>query len=235
MRIKKDMRISKTLFVLLMLVTFGLHGQKKDWIVLFDGKSTDKLRGYQMDSFPTSCWQIRDHALVAKAGVPNIDLVTKEPFKNFELEFDWKTSKAGNSGVFFHVREVSGHEPGNGNSPNWLNNFEMQIQDDIDFPDKEPKRSAGSLYDLMAPENKTLKPVGEYNHMKLVVNGSHVEHWLNGTKVVAYEVGSKKMNELIHNSKFKENPEFGKSEDGLIMFQHHGQEVSFKNIRIRRL
>ena len=229
------MRISTRLIVLLTLVTFSLQAQKNDWIVLFDGKSTAKLRGYQMDSFPTSCWQIRDHALVAKTGVPNIDFVTKESFRNFELEFDWKTSKAGNSGVFYHVKELSTHESGNGNSPNWLNNFEMQIQDDVDFPDKEPKRSAGSLYDLIAPQNKTLKPVGEYNHMKLVVNGGHVEHWLNGTRVVEYEVGSKKLNDLLHDSKFKDNPQFGKSDDGLIMFQHHGQEVSFRNIRIRRL
>ena len=229
------MRIQKILFILLVLITGRLHAQSKDWIVLFDGKSTAMLRGYKIDSFPTSCWQIRDQALVAKTGVPNIDLVTKESFKNFELEFDWKTSKGGNSGVFFHVQEISGHESGNGNSPNWLNNFEMQIQDDVDFPDKEPKRSAGSLYDLIAPQHKTVKPVGEYNHMKLVVNGNHVEHWLNGTKVVSYEIGSQKLNDLIHNSKFKDNSDFGKSTDGLIMFQHHGQEVSFKNIRIRHL
>ena len=229
------MRAFKNSFILLVLMTAGAYAQTKDWIVLFDGKSTAMLRGYKMDSFPTSCWEIRDYALVAKAGVPNIDLVTKESFKNFELEFDWQTSKGGNGGIFFNVREISSHESGNGNSPNWLNNFEMQIQDDVDFPDKEPKRSAGALYDLIAPQNKTLRPVGEYNHMRLVVDGNHVEHWLNGTKVVSYDIGSPKMNDLIRASKFKDNLNFGKSVDGLIMFQHHGQEVGFKNIRIRRL
>jgi len=228
------MRTLKISFILVMLMASGVRAQGKDWIVLFDGKSTAMLRGYGLDSFPSS-WEIRDHALVARKDVPNIDFVTKESFKNFELEFDWKTSKGGNSGVFFHVLEISSHESGNGNSPNWLNNFEMQIQDDIDFPDKEPRRSAGSLYDLIAPQNKTLKPVGDYNHMKLIVDGNHVEHWLNGTKVVTYGIGSPTMNDLIRASKFKDNPGFGKSVDGVIMFQHHGQEVWFKNIRIRRL
>jgi hypothetical protein len=111
----------------------------------------------------------------------------------------------------------------------------MQIQDDVDFPDKEPKRSAGSLYDLIAPQHKKLKPGGEYNEMKLVVNHNHVEHWLNGVKIVAYEIGSDALNRLIHASKFKDNPDFGKSTDGLIMFQHHGQKVWFRNIKIKKL
>jgi len=229
------MRAVKISFVLFTLMIVSAHGQGKDWIVLFDGNSTTMLRGYKMDSFPLSCWEIRDNSLVTKTDAPNIDIVTKESFKNFELEFDWKISKGGNSGVFFHVLEISKHESANGNSPNWLNNFEMQIQDDIDFPDKEPKRSAGSLYDLIAPQHKTLKPVGEYNHMKLIVNGNHVEHWLNGTRVVMYDIESQQMNGLLRASKFRDNPGFGKSVDGVIMFQHHGQEVWFKNIRVRRL
>lgn len=209
--------------------------QKGKWIVLFDGGSTDKLRGYGMQGFPDQAWKVEDGALVTQIGVPNIDLVTKEAFKNFELEFDWKVSKAGNSGVFFHMQESLQHESGNGNSPNWLDNFEMQILDDINFNDTAAIRSAGSLYDLIAPHNKQLKPVGEYNQAKLIVNGNHVEHWLNGNKVVEYDMGSEKMNGLLKKSKFKNNPNYGKSPDGLIMFQHHGQEVWFKNIRVRRL
>ena len=89
--------------------------------------------------------------------------------------------------------------------------------------------------DLIIPKNKHLKPVGEYNTAKLIVRGNHVEHWLNGTKVVTYEMGSHEMNTLLKESKFKDNPGYGKSPNGLIMFQHHGQKVWFKNIRVRRL
>jgi len=211
------------------------NAQKDKWIVLFDGKSTDKLRGYAMDKFPDSAWKVEDGALVTLTGVPNIDLVTKDEFKNFELAFEWKTSVGGNSGVFFHVRENIKHESGNGNSPNWLDNFEMQILDDIGFNDTAAIRSAGSLYDLIIPVNKKLKPVGEYNDMKLVVNHGHVEHWLNGAKVVEYDLGSERIKELIAKSKYKNNPKFAKTTNGHIMFQHHGQQVWFKDIKLREL
>jgi Domain of Unknown Function (DUF1080) len=219
---------------LILIATSASRAQGSEWTILFDGSSTDKLRGYNMKSFPDS-WKVEDGALVTLTGVSNVDLVTKESFKDFELEFEWKVSIAGNSGVFFHMQETLSHEPGNGNSPNWLDNFEMQILDDINFNDKDPKRSAGSLYDLITPQQKQLKPVGEYNLAKLIVKANHVEHWLNGMKVLEYEMGSDGMNKLLKESKFKNNPNYGKSPDGLIMFQHHGQQVWFKNIRIKKL
>ena len=221
--------------VFFVCVTTGCMAQKGGWIVLFDGGSTDRLRGYGMPGFPGQAWKVEDGALVTQTGVPNVDLVTKEAYKNFELEFDWKVSKAGNSGVFFHMQESLKQESGNGNSPNWLDNFEMQILDDINFNDTAAIRSAGSLYDLIVPQHKQLKPVGEYNHAKLIVNANHVEHWLNGNKVVEYDMDSEKMTTLLKQSKFNNNPNYGKSPDGLIMFQHHGQQVWFKNIRVRRL
>lgn len=217
------------------LMTTARAQKNAQWVALFDGKSTSQLRGYMMDTFPTQAWKIEDGALVAQTGVPNIDLVTKYNYQNFELTFDWKVSKAGNSGVFYHLQETASHESGNGNSPNWLDNFEMQLLDDIDFNDKEPIRSAGSLYDLIAPVQKQLKPVGDYNQARLVVNHNHVEHWLNGTKVVEYEIGSPKLNQLISESKYKDNPQFAKSTDGHLMFQHHGQKVWLKNIKVRKL
>ncbi len=204
------------------------------WKYLFNGKSVANLRGYKMDTFPIQAWKVENGALVAQPDVPNVDLVTKDTYTNFDLTFDWKVSKAGNSGVFYNVQETASHESGNGNSPNWLDNFEMQLLDDIDFNDKEPKRSAGSLYDLIAPENKHLKPVGEYNTARLLVKNGHVEHWLNGVKVVEYEVGSQNLNELIRNSKYKDNPKFAKATTGHLMFQHHGQKVWLKNIRVKR-
>jgi len=221
--------------VSLIFFTAVCTAQKSKWIILFDGRLTDKFRGYNMQSFPDSAWKVEDGALVTQTGVPNIDLVTKDAYKNFELDLDWKVSQGGNSGVFFHMKESLTHQSGNGNSPNWLDNYEMQILDDIGFNDTAAIRSAGSLYDLIVPRNKHLKPVGEYNHARLIVKGHHVEHWLNREKVVEYEMGSPEMNKLLKESKFNSNPNYGKSPDGLIMLQHHGQKVWFKNIRVRRL
>ena len=111
----------------------------------------------------------------------------------------------------------------------------MQILDDIGFNDTAAIRSAGSLYDLIAPVGKVLKPVGQYNESRLIVDHGHVEHWLNGVKVVEYDLGSATLKELISKSKFKNNPNFAQSTDGYIMFQHHGQKVWLKNIKVRTL
>ena len=230
--------MKKYIFYCFCLMTFTpaiCKAQQGKWIVLFDGSSTDKLRGYNMPGFPDQAWKVEKRALVAQTGVPNIDLVTKEKYKDFELEFEWAVSPAGNSGVFYHVQESVQHESGNGNSPNWLNNFEMQILDDINFNDTAAIRSAGSLYDLIPPQHKKLKPIGEYNQARLIVKGNHVEHWINGIKVVEYENGSKEMTKMLAASKFKNNPDYGKSTNGLIMFQHHGQKVWLRNIKIRIL
>jgi len=224
------------LYCIIALTSLPFAGMAQgNWIVLFDGHSTDKLRGYGMSTFPDQAWKVENGALVAQTGVPNVDLVTKDEYKDFELELEWAVTPAGNSGVFYHVQENLTHESGNGNSPNWLDNFEMQILDDINFNDKAPIRSAGSLYDLIIPTNKTLKPIGEYNTAKLIVKGNHVEHWLNGKKIVEYENGSPEMNKLLAQSKFKNNPKYGKQTNGHIMIQHHGQKVMFKNIRVRKL
>jgi 3-keto-disaccharide hydrolase len=225
-------------YLLVFVISFcvaGISQAQSKWITLFDGHPTDLLRGYGMPGFPDQAWKIEDSALVAQTGTPNIDLVTKDEYKNFELELEWKVSPAGNSGVFYHVHENLAHQSGNGNSPNWLDNFEMQILDDIHFNDTAAIRSAGSLYDLIIPVNKHLKPVGEYNEAKLIVNGNHVEHWLNGYKVVEYEIGSPEMTRLLAESKFKNNPGYGTSPNGLIMFQHHGQKVWLRKIKIRVL
>lgn len=203
--------------------------------VIFDGKSTDKLRAYQKPDFPKDYWTVVDGALKTVPSKNNVDLVTKDQYKNFELQLEWKTSVGGNSGVFYHVQEDQHMEGGNGNSPNWLNNFEMQLLDDIGFADKDPKRSFGSLYDLIEPKNKVVKPVGEYNTVKLIVNGNDVQHWINGKKVVEYTLKSPELNALVKGSKYKDIVGFAKYDEGHIQFQHHGQEVWFKDIKIRRL
>jgi hypothetical protein len=218
-----------------LFLTLSGHAQKGKWITLFDGRSVAKLRGYRMDSFPSQAWKVEDGALVALTDVPNIDFLTRDTYKNFELDLDWAVSTGGNSGVFYYVVESSAHESHNGNSPNWLDNPEMQLLDDIGFNDHAEIRSAGSLYDLIAPQNKKLKPVGEFNSSRLIVDHGHVEHWLNGVKVVGYDLGSAQLKELISKSKFKDNPKFAQSQDGHLMFQHHGQKVWLKNIRVKPL
>src|SRR3569833_184952 len=224
----------KKIFTLLSLFIFcasvSVSGQTDHrWHYLFNGKGINDLRGYKMDTFPDA-WKVEDGALVAQRNVPNIDLVSKETYTNFDLTLEWAMTKAGNSGIFYNVQENSAHESGNGNSPNWLDNFEFQLLDDIDFNDHEPRRSAGSLYDLITPVNKHLKPVGEFNTARLLVDHGHVEQWVNGAKVVEYELGSKELNELIAKSKYRDNPNFAKSTSGHIMFQHHGQRVMLRNI-----
>ncbi|RYY12245.1 MAG: DUF1080 domain-containing protein, partial [Chitinophagaceae bacterium] len=102
----------------LLLIADVAIAQPGKWETLFDGGSTSKFRGYQMDGFPGKAWKVENGALVTQTGVPNIDLVTKETYKNFELVFDWKVSKAGNSGIFFHMKETLAHQSDNGNSPN---------------------------------------------------------------------------------------------------------------------
>lgn len=209
--------------------------EESNWVTLFDGTSTDAFRGYGIEAFPQGVWVVENGALVTNPDTANRDLITKNRYKNFELEYEWAVDTAANSGVFFHVQENLAMEAGNGNSPNWLDNFEIQILDDINFYDTLAVRSAGSLYDLIKPVNKKLKPIGAFNQARLIHNSGHVEHWLNGNKVLEFEIESPEMKALLTGSKFKENPGYHSDKEGHIMFQHHGQRVYFRNIKVRGL
>ncbi len=222
------------LSLICMLSVYSVQAEPK-WIVLFDGQDTSLLRGYRMETFPANAWAIEDGTLATLSDVDNVDIVTRDTFESFELVYDWKVSKAGNSGLFFHVKELNDMESGNGNSPNWLNDFEIQIQDDVNFYDKDPERSAGSLYDLIAPASRAVRPWGEFNEARLVVDNGRVTHYLNGVKVLDFTIGSDELKRKIKDSKFKDNPIFGQSREGHIMFQHHGEKVWFRNIKVRRL
>ncbi|MBI3418092.1 MAG: DUF1080 domain-containing protein [Verrucomicrobia bacterium] len=230
------MPLSTRLFLALALLAvlcssgcISLNGQPanhSEWQVLFDGKSTDKFRGFKKDSFPDS-WKIEQGTLKTVPG-NGTDIITKEQFDNFELQLEWKISPGGNSGVIYRVSEAFA-EP-------WHTGPEMQVLDDDKHADgKNPLTTASSLYALMAATNKKLKPVGEWNQARLMVNGNHVEHWLNGAKVVEYELGSEKLNALIAKSKFADKPRFAKEAKGHIGLQHHHDEVWYRNIKIRRL
>lgn len=228
----------KKIYLILFLAccTIASSGQTPGkWITLFDGKSADGLRGYKMDKFPDGVWVIKDGTLQTIPKVKNVDLVTKEQFGNFELELEWAVDTAANSGIFFHLQEDKAMVSNNGNSPNWLDNFEIQILDDKYFNDTAAVRSAGSLYDLIRPMNKKLMPIGQFNKARLIQKDGHVEYWLNGAKVLDFEMGSQAVRELLIRSKYSKNPRFQAYKEGHIMLQHHGQRAYFKNVRVRRI
>lgn len=220
-----------------------------DWEILFDGKSTDKWRAFKGDSFPDKGWKVENGALKTIPGGEVVDLITKEKYGNFEFELEWKISPGGNSGIIYLVSEDF--------PQTWNTGPEYQVLDDAKHADgKKPQTSAGAVYALIAPTNKTLMPVGEWNTARIVVKrkpvpvatdlpaventarvetGSHVEHWLNGKKVAEYDTDSPQFKELIAASKFKDKPRFAKETSGHIALQNHHDEVWYRNIRIRRL
>ncbi len=204
---------------------------KPKWQVLFDGKSTDAWRGFRRDYFPSKCWAIENGSLKTIAGcdeADRIDLITKGKYQNFELELEWRVAPGGNSGVIYLTSEDE--------DQTWKTGPEMQVLDDAKHPDgKDPKTSAGALYGLIAPVNKVLKPVGRWNKVRLIVHNGHVEHWLNGDRVLAYDLGSDQLKQLIAASKFKEFPRYAQNGEGFVALQHHGEEVWYRKIRIRSL
>lgn len=197
----------------------------RGWIVLFDGESTAALRGYGEDEFPTS-WVTAGGELHALPGA-GVDLITRELFADFELEFEWRVSRGGNSGVLYRVAESDG--------PAWTSGPEYQILDDGGHPDGgDPSTSSAALYGLIAPTtDRRLEPVGSFNAGRIVVRDGHVEHWLNGRLVVAYDWNGPTVRSRIAASKFRDATGFMAADVGGVVLQHHGEEVWFRNVRIR--
>jgi 3-keto-disaccharide hydrolase len=203
--------------------------QRKDgWKLLFDGKTLDGWRGWKQPG-PPDGWKVVDGALtrVAKAG----DLITVDQYGSFDFTFEWRIAKNGNSGVFFHVAEA----------PDLPNTFttgpEYQLIDNDGHPDAKngPDRLAGGNYALHPPVNATPKPIGEWNASRILVNGPRVEHWLNGLKVVEYELWSADWKDRVQKSKFKAMPRYGLEKTGHIALQDHGDEVAFRALKIKVL
>ena len=193
--------------------------------VLFDGTSTDAWRGFKRDAFPAKGWAVENGTLHPIVGGDRVDLVTKDQYKDFDLELEWKVGPMGNSGIMYDVSET---EP-----ETYYTGPEMQVLDDVGHKDgKDSKTSAGSLYALIARSKEVVKPVGEWNKARIVKKGAHVEHWLNGTKIVEYELGSPALAALIADSKFKDWKRFAKEGQGHIVLQHHGDPAWFRNVRI---
>jgi len=195
------------------------------WRTLFDGVTLDGWRSLKSDK-PGTGWRVEGGALVTvgKAG----DLVTIDEFGDFELSLEWKISPGGNSGVIYRV--------GLAENATFRTGPEYQVLDNQKAEDnKLPSHLAGSLYDLVAPPKDVTKPVGEWNAARIVVRGWHVEHWLNGEKVVDADLGTPEGRALIAGSKFKTMPKFATLARGHIALQDHGDVVSYRAIRIREL
>ena len=208
------------------------------WRLLFDGKTLEGWRGFHSDKVPAS-WTVEDGCIkkVSEEGEASRsggDLITADQFDNFEFSIEWKLSKGANSGIKYLISESL---PPTGRSGV---GFEYQVLDDENHPDAKAgiagNRTAGSLYDLIAAsKDKKLKPVGEFNHTRIIVKGNHIEHWLNDVKVVEFERGGEKLKEHIAESKFKNTKGFGEIAKGHILLQDHGNAVWYRNIKIRAL
>lgn len=193
--------------------------------LLFDGRTTAGWRGFRRDAAPSG-WQVVDGALtrVASGG----DLMTIEQFENFELRLGWMVAPGGNSGIFYRVTEDS--------NQTYKTGPEMQVLDDARHADGQSRlTSAGACYGLYPSPAGVVRPAGEWNEVRILVNGPHVEHWLNGQKVVEYELGSPDWRERVSRSKFRDWPGFGEARRGHIALQDHGDRVAYRNIRIRAL
>ncbi|MEM1095738.1 MAG: DUF1080 domain-containing protein [Bacteroidota bacterium] len=199
------------------------------WVSLFDGETADGWRGYQQDSVPSS-WKVEDGALYFDGGEGGRgDIITAEQYTNFELKLEWKISECGNSGIFFRVTEDYG--------ATYFTGPEMQVLDNTCHPDAEngPDRTAGANYGLHAPSEDVSKPAGEWNEVHLIVNGANVEHWLNGTKVVEYELWTDEWKAMVAETKFGAWEQYGLNEAGHIALQDHDDPVWYRNIRIKPL
>ncbi|MBO0721296.1 MAG: DUF1080 domain-containing protein [Blastocatellia bacterium] len=212
--------------------------KKSGWRLLFDGKTFNGWRGFHSDKVPEG-WVLEDGAIKKTPGVGALgsaggDLISSDEFSNFELQVEWKISPGGNSGIKYLVTEDL---PPKGKS---AVSFEYQVLDDDKHPDAKAgidgDRTSGSLYDLIPPlKGRKLKPVGEYNEARIIVKGNHIEHWLNGVKVVEFDRSSADFKERIAKSKFKNIKGFGEAAKGHILLQDHGNAVWFRNIKIRNL
>jgi hypothetical protein len=207
--------------------------KKAGWRLLFDGTTSAGWRLFNGEKFPEG-WTVKDGMLSRQGTGRHGDLVTTEEFDNFELTFDWRLAEGGNSGLKYLVDESLVKDGNSGLG------FEYQILDDDKHPDAKKgvagNRTTGSLYDLIPPApGKTVRPPGQWNEARLLVKGNHIEHWLNGKKTLEFERGSPALKALIAESKYKEIAGFGQASKGRILFQDHGDNVSFRNIRIRSI
>lgn len=206
--------------------------QQAGWRLLFDGRSMDGWRGYQKPDATGLRWVVKDGclALPPAEGADTRgarDLITKQQFTNFEWSFDWNISRGGNSGVKYLVTETHPSAIGH----------EYQIIDDERHADAKARdsRRTASFYDVFAAPTAHPRPAGEFNTGRILVTGTHVEHWLNGVRVLEYELGSDALRKAIADSKFKDIAGFDQPQAAHLLLQDHGDAVCFRNIKVREI
>ena len=201
------------------------------WKLLFDGKTLNGWRTYQNKK--SNSWSAEDGVIHCKGSDSDktdlrADLITNDQFENFELSLDWKISPKGNSGLIYMATE--------GSKAAYMTGPEYQIIDDIGFPQKlEDWQKTGANYAMNPAPDAAPNPVSEWNQTRVVVNKGHVEHWLNGKKIVEYELWSDKWKAEKAKGKWKDTPEYGMSKKGHLALQDHGSEAWFRNIKIKEL
>lgn len=217
--------------------TLSSAEKAEGWVLLFDGKNTDQWRSYGKADFPKG-WVIDDNAIhcigsgKGEAGQGG-DIITKEKYGNFELTLEWKIAEGGNSGIFYLAQEIEG-------DPIWKSSPEMQVLDNMKHPDAklgvDGNRQAGSLYDLIPAKPQNAKPAGEWNLVKIMVYKGTVVHYQNGKQVLEYHLWTDDWKKMCANSKFKDFTNFvNTASEGYIGLQDHGDDVWYRNIKIRKL
>jgi hypothetical protein len=202
---------------------------KKGWKLLMDGESLNNWKIF--NGGEVIGWRIENGVLYNSGGSSEYggDIITKDEYQNFELSIEWKISPQSNSGIFFHVQEGivnKIHESGP----------EYQLIDDKGWQEElQELQYSGANYGMHAPRNLNVLPIEQWNKTRLIVNGPHVEHWLNGKKVVEYELWSDEWYTLKQNSKWENMPHYGEAKKGHIGLQDHGGLTLFRNIKIREL
>ncbi|MFC2115057.1 DUF1080 domain-containing protein [Bacteroidota bacterium] len=209
---------------------------EQNWVWLFDGSSTDHWRDTKSDQFPEHGWLVEDDVLTVLGKTEDHpaghDIITKKLYSNFELELEARMSEGANSGIKYIVTDsISGHEGS-------FLGLEYQLIDNERHADakkgRNGNRKMGALYDLISPpESMTINPPGEWNKIRIIVDGDHVEQWFNDVKIIEFERKSLAFRELVALSKYNEMEKFGEFDQGHILLQGHGNTVSFRAIKIR--
>lgn len=218
--------------------------EAEGWQLLFTGEDFTGWRGLGREDVPRSHWTIEDGAIkkIPSGEVPlqadgqpveGGDLMTERAYENFEFAFDWKISPEGNSGVKYNVSEEMSTSQGSGHN---ALGYEYQVIDNA-YPGIEdaPKHHAGALYDLVPPRRDVTRPPGEWNHSRIVLRGNHGEHWLNGEKVVEYDLESPRFDSLFALSKYRDIPGFKEKKRGHLILQDHTDAAWYRNLKVREL
>lgn len=231
------MHMKSHLFFLGVILFASCHGPKNTtstnagYTSLFDGKTLNGWRTYQ--NKPADSWSVKDGVIYCKGSSSDksdrrADLITNDVYENFDLQVDWKISPQGNSGIMYMVTEQY--------PTAYLSGPEYQIIDDVNFPEKlEDWQKTAANYAMHTAPTAHPKPAGQWNHTEIIVNNGHVQHWLNGEKVVEYDLWTDDWKKRKAEGKWKDAPGYGMSKSGHIALQDHGSEAWFKNIEIKKL